>query len=343
MSHDPADDDRFRAETAALRAAVEDLTRTVGAIDLAAQRQDEQAVVNAIALAGPSFGWPVDPTLPAPSSRAPGGLFELWQHVGALALAIESLTRLTVPIWTSHAELQSAGRVQQQLVPPAEFTIPGAVLHSWVQPAGACGGDWWTAQPLDEQRGLVVLCDVTGHGASSAIVTAVIRGACDLARMGMRASLQPSQLMRMLNRVMVEATHHEFMATGLALTTSVDGRVTLANAGHRAPLLLSNGRWTLVQSEREPPLGSQPAVNYSELTLPVSPGDRLVLFTDGVPEAENAHGQQLGERPIRALCEASTHERSGATLRDRLQQLVTDHNRPLRPRDDVTVVVIDFG
>ncbi|MEN0063846.1 MAG: PP2C family protein-serine/threonine phosphatase [Myxococcota bacterium] len=341
---DGNEEERFRAETEALRAAIEELTRTIGAIDLAAQRQDEQAVVNAVALAGPAFGWPDRPTLADTATQVPRSLGDLWTQVGNLALSIESLTRLTVPIWTSHAELQRAGTVQRQLVPPAETPVPGAVVHSWYQPAAACGGDWWSAHSLDDDRGLIVMGDVTGHGAPAALITAVIRGACDLARMGMRAQLQPNQLLRMLNRVVVEAAKHDFMSTSIAITTAKGkGELQLANAGHRAPLLLSEGEWKLVQSDREPPLGSQPAVSYAKLSIAVTPGDRLVLFTDGVPEAENAQGQQLGERAIRTLCEQSTDDPSGATLRDRLRQLVSDHNRPLRPRDDVTVLVIDIG
>jgi len=337
-------ENRFRAETEALRSALEELTRTVGAVDLAAQRNDEQAVVNAVALAGPGFGWPAQPTLPSSATAVPRALDDLWKQVGQLAHAIESLTRVTVPIWTSHAELVRAGEVQHRLLPPPSVQIPGATIHSWWQPAAACGGDWWSAQALDQDRGLVVLGDVTGHGAPAALITAVIRGACDLARMGMRSQLHPNLLLRMLNRIVVEAAQHDFMSTSVALATKLgSGELRLANAGHRAPLLLSGGRWRLVQGDREPPLGSQPAVTYTELSVPVAPGDRLVLFTDGLPEAENAQGQQLGERAIRQLCEQSVGDASGAPLRDRLEHLVTEHNRPLRPRDDVTVLVIDIG
>ncbi len=328
------------AHVEALRAAVEELTRAVGAVDLAAQRNDQQAVVNAVALAGPGFGWPAEPTVAAP---VPDSVRALWRQVGHLAQAIESLTRLTVPIWASHDELVRAGEVQQKLVPPSEVEVPGALVHSWWQPAGACGGDWWFSQALSDRRGLVVLGDVTGHGAPAALVTAVIRGACDLARMGMRSSLQPSQLLRMLNRVVIEAAHHDFMSTSIALTTESGAPLVLANAGHRAPLLLSEGHWQLVQSDREPPLGSQPAVAYADLTVPVAPGDRLVVFTDGVPEAEDAQGHQLGERAIRQVCEQRSDDPSGARLRDQLARLVTEHVRPLRTRDDATILVIDIG
>ncbi|MEO0600929.1 MAG: PP2C family protein-serine/threonine phosphatase [Myxococcota bacterium] len=330
---------RLAADTQALRAALEELTRTVAAIDLAAQRSDEQAVLNAVALAGPGLRWPEPPETLAGN---PTDLDGVWRQVGQLAAAVESLARLTVPIWKSHAELQRAGEVQRRLIPPREVSIPGATVHSWWQPAEACGGDWWFAERLSDDRGLVAIGDVTGHGAPAALITAIVRGACDVARMGMRAQLQPSQLLRMLNRAIVEAADHDFMSTSIAVATERRG-VTLANAGHRSPLLLSRGQWHLVQGDREPPLGSQAVTAYGDLEVPVSAGDRLVLFTDGVPEAENAQGQQLGEKVIRQVCEQRKGDPTGAPLRDRLEQLVTDHYRPLRPRDDVTVLVIDIG
>ena len=338
--NDPGNPEQIRAELNALRAAVEELTRKVEAVNQAALSHDEQGIVSAVAVAGPGFGWPSEATR-TPVTEA---LQPIWKQLGSLATTVESLTRLTVPIWASHAELERAGEVQHKLIPPTTTEVPGAVVHSWWQPAAACGGDWWTAHALDEDRGLVAMGDVTGHGAPAALITAIIRGACDLARMGMRAQLQPGQLLRMLNRIILETSGQDFMSTSIAFTTRRgSSKVYVANAGHRAPFLLSGGRWSLVQGEREPLLGSQPAVTYTQLAIPVSPGDRLVVFTDGLPEAENAHGQQLGERAIRQACDQSSGDPTGAGLRDRFEQLVTEHNRPLRPRDDVTVLVIDIG
>lgn len=267
---------------------------------------------------------------------------QLQQNLVELSRALADLVKDAGALATGRKELELAGAVQQMLV-PAEggVTVPGGVIHSWFQPAAQCGGDWWTAHELAEGGGLVVVGDVTGHGAPSAIITGAVKGACDLARMGMRGELRPSQLMRMLNRVINEAAGGEYMMTGVALLVEPTRReVILTNAGHQPPWLVRGPDVQVVQGVREPPLGAQSAFAYTETTLPTQPGDLLVMLTDGIPEAENEHGQQLGEREVRALCEE--HAGLGAAgLRDKIREAVLRHcgSRPLA--DDITLVVLE--
>ncbi|HHO52854.1 MAG TPA: hypothetical protein ENK18_18750 [Deltaproteobacteria bacterium] len=265
-------------------------------------------------------------------------------HTGLVALsqAIADLVQETSTMASGRKELELAGAVQHMLVPPSSgVSVPGARIHAWFQPADQCGGDWWTAHELTPERGLVVVGDVTGHGAPSAIITGAVKGACDLARMGMRGGLRPSQLMRMLNRVIAEAARGEYMMTGVALTLQpVAPRVQLTNAGHQPPWLIRRGEVTVVQGVREPPLGAQAAVSYTELNLHAEPGDLIVLLTDGITEAENEKGQELGDKHVRALCEQ--HANLGAeAIRDKIQQTVLHHCGSRPPSDDITLVVIE--
>lgn len=265
-------------------------------------------------------------------------------HTGLVALsqAIADLVQETSTMAAGRKELELAGAVQHMLVPPSSgVSVPGAHIHAWFQPAAQCGGDWWTAHELTPERGLVVVGDVTGHGAPSAIITGAVKGACDLARMGMRGGLRPSQLMRMLNRVIGEAARSEYMMTGVALTLQPTApRIQLTNAGHQPPWLIRGGEVTVVQGVREPPLGAQAAVNYTELNLHAEPGDLVVLLTDGITEAENEKGQELGEKSVRALCEQ--HADLGAeAIRDKIRQAVLHHCGTRAPSDDITLVVIE--
>ncbi len=260
-----------------------------------------------------------------------------------LSGAIADLVQQATTMASSRKELELAGAVQQMLVPPASVEIPGARIHSWFQPAAHCGGDWWTAHPITADSGLMVIGDVTGHGAPSAIITGAVKGACDLARMGMRGALRPSQLLRMLNRVIAEAARGEYMMTSIAMTVRRGGepRVLLTNAGHRPPWLIRNGKLTVVQGTREPPLGAQVAVQYTELSVHAQPGDVLVLLTDGIPEAEDANGSELGERALRALCER--HADLGAEgLRDKVREAVNQHVGSHAQLDDISLIVFEI-
>lgn len=319
------------------------LRQAVSVFRDAAQKGDNEALATArqrfnLQLSAEWFESPIEDGLDAASS-----VRQLQQNLVDLSRALADLVKEASTLATSRKELELAGAVQQMLVPEeGGVAVPGAIIHSWFQPAAQCGGDWWTAHELAEQRGLVVVGDVTGHGAPSAIITGAVKGACDLARMGMRGELRPSQLMRMLNRVITEAAGSEYMMTGVSLLILPDApQVVFTNAGHQIPWLVRGGMVQVVQGVREPPLGAQSAFSYSEVTLPTEPGDLLVLLTDGITEAENEHGQQLGEREVRALCEEHSGL-GGEGLRDKLREAVQRHCGDRRPADDITLVVIEI-
>lgn len=247
---------------------------------------------------------------------------------------------------TTRKELELAGAVQQMLVPHHTIRIPGLSLYSWFQPVAHCGGDWWSAQPLTDQEGLVVLGDVTGHGAPSAIITGAVKGACDLARMGMRGALWPSQLLRMLNRVIHESARGEYMMTGVAVRVSAGGtRGAIANAGHRPPLLIRDGQVSVLQSQRDPPLGSTEAHAYGQHEFDVRPGDLIVMYTDGVPETEGVDGAELGEKALRAMAQEAPPANNGRraeALRDRIRERVLAHRGDRPQKDDICLVVGEF-
>ena len=276
--------------------------------------------------------------------EAASSIRQLQQNLVALSRSLADLVLEASTLAASRKELELAGAVQHMLVPPeGGVEVPGARIHSWFQPAAQCGGDWWTAHELANERGLVAVGDVTGHGAPSAIITGAVKGACDLARMGMRGDLRPSQLMRMLNRVIAEAARGEYMMTGIALTFQPEApQIVLTNAGHQPPWLIQRGEAQVVQGVREPPLGAQVAYPYTEVSLQADKGDLLVLLTDGITEAENEHGHELGERAVRALCER--YAPLGAEgVRNKVRDAVLQHCGGRLPADDITLVVIEIA
>lgn len=263
----------------------------------------------------------------------------LHQRLRALAWILGELIDDVAAASTARQELIRAGRVQRGLVPTDPTQIPGLDVHSWFEPASHCAGDWWSAHALTERDGLLVVGDVTGHGAASAIVTGAIKGACDVARMGMRGALRPPQLMRMLNRILREATRDDFIMTAVVLRLAAGGGIgAITNAGHRAPLLVRNGQVTALQAVRDPPLGSTESHGYSEMEFEVSRGDLLVIFTDGVPETESPTGLVYGEKVIRQIAQEAAHWGPQA-VRDKIRDSVLDHRGGRAAADDVCLLV----
>ncbi|MEQ1503390.1 MAG: PP2C family protein-serine/threonine phosphatase [Myxococcota bacterium] len=287
------------------------------------------------------FSHPI-PEDTADFEMAASSMQTLHQSLRNLGRVMTELVEEAASAATGRKELELAGAVQKMLVPPEQVSIPGLNLYSWFQPAAHCGGDWWSAHALSERDGMVIVGDVTGHGAPSAIITGAVKGACDLARMGMRGALRPGQLMRMLNRVIHESARGEYMMTGVVVRISAGGgRGVVANAGHRPPLIVRGGQVQVLQGVRDPPLGSAEGSTYSELEFAANPGDLLVLYTDGIPETEAADGTELGEKALRALAlEGSV--RGARALRDHVRSTVLAHRADRPQRDDICLVVAEI-
>jgi serine phosphatase RsbU (regulator of sigma subunit) len=273
---------------------------------------------------------------------ATSSLRSLQSSLKGLARQIADLVEDAAAAAEGRKELELAGTMQKMLVPPEVVTIPGLKLHSWFQPVAHCGGDWWSAHALTENDGLVVLGDVTGHGAPSAILTGAVKGACDLARMGMRGALQPAQLMRMLNRVILESARGEYMMTCAAVrVVAGGGRFVVSNAGHRPPLLVRNGQVVVLQAVRDPPLGATESHGFGEQEYPCSAGDLIVLYTDGIPETDNREGVEIGERLLRTVAQEAGR-RGAKAMRDQIRALVERHRGDRPQRDDICLVVGEF-
>lgn len=295
-------------------------------IELSAQLDDE--------------GYPSD----TPTGEAVSTSFRRFTGIlSGLGESMGELVEQTIRDSHSRKELELAGMVQHMLVPPStEVCHGGFRVFSWFAPALQCAGDWWSCTSLGGDDALLVIGDVTGHGAASAILTGMMKGACDLARMGMRDSLRPYQLMRMLNRVLSTSVCGEYMMTAAGLRLWAEKReLAVTSAGHRAFWHCRGGDLRLVRSAPEPPLGADPRHRYGEMKLPVASGDILVLFTDGIPECEDHQGAQLGERRIRDAIQASVGDGPEA-VRDAIQQLVHTHRGDRSQADDSTLVVAEI-
>ncbi|MEQ1570040.1 MAG: PP2C family protein-serine/threonine phosphatase [Myxococcota bacterium] len=277
--------------------------------------------------------------LPDESGGDLGSLRTVHQRLRGLSRSLIELVDEAAASVATRKELERAGALQRMWVPPDRVVVPGLELYHWFAPMAQCGGDWWSAHALTERDGLLVMGDVTGHGAPSAILTGVVKGACDLARMGMRDALRPSQLMRMVNRVVHESSKGEYMMTGVAVRVAAGGgSAWMTNAGHRPPLLVRGSSVQAVQAVRDPPLGSTEAHLYGESEVKLITGDLLVAYTDGVPECENATGAEFGEKALRQVCQEYGANGPRA-LRDRIREVVLEHRGDRRQTDDICLVV----
>ncbi|MEQ1570650.1 MAG: PP2C family protein-serine/threonine phosphatase, partial [Myxococcota bacterium] len=238
-------------------------------------------------------------------------------------------------------ELEIAGTVQRMLVPPTRVTVGGLTAHAWYRGAEQCSGDWWTLVPAGDGAMLVV-GDVTGHGAPAAIVVGMIKGALDMALLGMGQTMRPYMMMNLLNHVLMDSVDREyFMTAVIARFDPHTGGLSVGNAGHRPPWILSPNGSKATKGNRQPPLGSTRGHRYVDDELKLEPGERLIAFTDGLVEARSPDGREFGERTLRAVCEGA-HSGGSEAICAAVQRAVEAHVGADRPfTDDVTFVVFD--
>ncbi|HET9086001.1 MAG TPA: PP2C family protein-serine/threonine phosphatase [Acidobacteriaceae bacterium] len=190
-------------------------------------------------------------------------------------------------------DMKQAQEVQQVLIPADLPHVPGLTIESEYRPAREVGGDFFQIVPHPSDGSvLIVTGDVTGHGLQAGMLVALLVGAI---RNQASHSDDPLVMMQNLNqRLLGRGSAH---ATALALRIARDGACTLANAGHMPPYL--NEKEIAMRGAL--PLGMIEDAEFSVMRFQLAPGDRLLLLSDGVAEAQDESGHLFGFDRIQAL------------------------------------------
>lgn len=233
-------------------------------------------------------------------------------------------------------ELQRALEIQQSLLPkqlpqPAGFEIAG----TW-EPARVVGGDYFDVIPLGETKIAVCIADVVGKSVSAALLMANVQAAV---RAFASESARPSWLCSRVNAVLCNnIASGKFVTLFYGVLDSERGLFEYTNAGHLHPILMTHTGQVQRPDSGGALLGVFPDWIYEDCTVQLAPGDRLLLFTDGVTEAANASGEEFGEERLieagRELEMASAEDFN----RGLLSRVKAFCNSP--PQDDATLLLI---
>jgi hypothetical protein len=218
-------------------------------------------------------------------------------------------------------EMAAAHEIQRVMVPEDLPPIRGYTIENVYLPAEEVGGDFFQVMCLKSGRTLIVIGDVSGKGLRAAMIVSMIVGI-----LGTLSGFteEPAEILDELNRRLCSRTHGGF-ATCLAVCLDNDGRLTMANAGHPTPYL--NG--SEIPFAGSMPLGLVETASYSQTYLEIGVGDRVVLLTDGIPEAKNQQGVLLGFPKVAALLREGADARTVAKAAQHFGQ-----------NDDLTVISI---
>jgi phosphoserine phosphatase RsbU/P len=192
---------------------------------------------------------------------------------------------------TMHREAQEARAIQQALLPKSSPYIPGFVVSGLSIPAGAVGGDWYDFMPFPDGRWGLVLADVSGKGTAAALLMSATRG---MLRSLAEACCSPGEVLTKLNQLMLDDfPAGKFVTMVYAVLNPAARTVVFANAGHLRPLLIDDDGARFLDVERGLPLGLGSG-DYSECRINLPEGSRLVFYSDGITEAENANEEEYG-------------------------------------------------
>jgi sigma-B regulation protein RsbU (phosphoserine phosphatase) len=233
-------------------------------------------------------------------------------------------------------ELQQAREIQQSLLPKEIPQIPGFEIDGAWEPAREVGGDYFDVIRLSDNQLGICIADVVGKSVSAALLMANVQATV---RAFASEAVSPATLCTRVNSVLcstISAGKFVTLLYGVLDAKSRTFRYT--NAGHLSPIFIRATGRAVELSDRGALLGVFPDWKYEDSQIELTPGDRLLLFTDGITEAGMEDGEEFGEQRLIA----SATENSTQSVQDLKQHLLTDAKKFCRSQlhDDATLVVI---
>jgi PAS domain S-box-containing protein len=236
-------------------------------------------------------------------------------------------------------DLALAARVQQSLA-PKPLVWGGLRVEAYYEPVRTIGGDFGLVSPLEEEHLNLLVCDVSGHGVSSALVANRIYTET-IARLGSGAPLP--EMLRSLNRfVMQHIGSSVFFFTLAAARIDCDARrMVFAGAGHPPAMIARAGREPRLLESRSMILGVLPDAVDPEGTLDVDldRGDRVVLYTDGMTDVFDARGEMLGVPGVQKFVGETSLLPFAEMKQGILDRVAAWREGP--PSDDVSLVLVE--
>lgn len=274
----------------------------------------------------------------------------LARNINYMAERLGVLLTETAAKATLEKELEVARVIQEALLPPSRLIDRGWIqFQGFFKSASICGGDWWSFSELSGGRLLIVIGDVTGHGVSSAMITAAAKSCCDTLRHVTDGELTVSFLLEELNKTIYEAANRKFVMTFFAtIIDPAKNEIVFGNAGHNFPLLFrahaKEGEPNVVPLvTRGNRLGDVMESRFLERTVTYGPGDVLVWYTDGLTEGVGKSGEEYGERRFRRSIAGMVDQGPGAILEKVLRDAEAWFANFAQPEDDITLIVGKFA
>ena len=246
---------------------------------------------------------------------------------------IEDARRLAV----IDGELSIARQIQSSILPQAMPRVTGLTLAARYRPMSAVAGDFYDFVEIDRHQLGVLVADVSGHGVPAALIASMVKVA--LAAQRERAD-QPAAVLAGLNETLWDQLGGQYVTAAYLFIDTRSALMRYAAAGHPYMVHLTHGGQDVREIEKNGlALGFMRDARYEELELPLETGDRLLLYTDGLTEAENASEDFFGLERVKIALTAGVALPPDAAADALLNTMDAWSGRPVA--DDLTIVLVD--
>ncbi len=263
-------------------------------------------------------------------------LLELEEYIKNLSIVTREKERIGT-------ELDVARHIQRSMLPHAIPTLPclnKIDIYATMTSAKEVGGDFYDYFLIDDDHLALVMADVSGKGVPAALFMAISKS---LIKSALQSTLSPKEVLEKVNNQLCENNDAGmFVTVWLGILDIKSGVMKCANAGHEFPVVKrNNGKWELYKDKHGFVLAGMEASKYVEYELKFDKGDKLFVYTDGVPEATDGNLVLYGtKRMIDAL-----DRTEGLSSRESLEYIQSDVNNfvgHVDQFDDITMMMLEI-
>ena len=234
-------------------------------------------------------------------------------------------------------DLQLASQVQLAFLPKAAPKVPGLSFYQYYNPAQQIGGDYFDYLELDNNRLVIALADVVGHGVAAAMFMAKLSAE---ARFAFASISDPRKAMAQLNDRITALEAERFITMSVIVLDKTTNKATIVIAGHMPPIHFHADGSISEPGEdiAGPPLGIMSDVEFDSCEVTIEPGECLTMYTDGIFEAPNKAGEQFSINRVRKIIEDA--KGSVVPAGEELIKSVKEHIVGCEQEDDMCIVIV---
>lgn len=238
------------------------------------------------------------------------------------------------------SELEVAEKIQRSMLPSIDATFPGIAevsVSTSMEPAKEVGGDFFDMFFIDPERLAFLIADVSGKGIPAALF---MTDAKQTLHNFMMEKESLAEAVTAANEKLCSNNEAEMFVTAwIGVMNINNGLVEFVNAGHNPPLLYHDGKAEYITNRGGLVLAGMDGIKYKQSTLVMEDSDKLLLYTDGVTEAENEKKEQFGEEALLEWIKENGDLES-SNIVDALKERIAEHADGYEQSDDITMMCI---